>query len=182
MIELYHYLKNEKQVDSFTAVAMRVEGVVKRIEPEIRIKIHQVYSQLTNLIQKDMLDKKTTGYKRGLQGTLLNAKNMIMYKNIKNTYLKPKYISHCPAGALFGVIWANGMVYPCEVLSKPLGNLRDYNMNFMELWKNEQTKNVKKFIKDINCNCTYECALAINIISNKKYIPALLKNSIQQKI
>ncbi|MBS3151728.1 radical SAM protein [Candidatus Woesearchaeota archaeon] len=182
VIDLYHYLKNEKGVNSFTAIAMREEGVIKNIDPEIKKRIYETYIKLTSLIQEDMLKRETKGYKDGLQGTLLNAKNMIMYKNIADTYMRPKYISHCPAGALFGVIWANGIVYPCEILNKPLGNLRDYGMNFMELWKNEQTKDVKKFIKDTDCNCTFECAWAINIISNKKYIPPLIANSIRQKI
>ena len=183
VIELYHYLKNEKGVDAFTAIAMREEGVIKKIDPAVKKKIHEAYVKLTSLIKEDILDNKTEGYKKeGIQGTLLNSKNMIMYKNIVDSYMQPKYISHCPAGALFGVIWANGMVYPCEILNKPLGNLRDYNMNFIELWKNEQTKNVKKFIKDTNCNCTFECAWAINIISNKRYIPTLIANSIRQKI
>ncbi len=183
VIELYNYLKNEEGVDAFTAIAMREEGVIKKINPSAKKKIYDAYVKLTSLIKEDMLNNKTKGYKKeGIQGTLLNSKNMIMYKNIADSYMQPKYISHCPAGALFGVIWANGMVYPCEILNKPLGNLRDHNMNFMELWKNEKTKEVKKFIKDTNCNCTFECAWAINIISNKRYIPTLLKNSIQQKI
>jgi len=183
VIDLYHYLKNEMGVDAFTAIAMREEGVIKKIDPEVKQNIWRAYVKLINLIKEDMLNDEIGGYKKeGLQGTLLNSKNMIMYKNIADSYLEPRYISHCPAGALFGVIWANGTVHPCEVLNKPLGNLRDYNMNFMELWKNEKTKEVKKFIKDTNCNCTFECAWAINIISNKKYIPALIKNSIKQRI
>ena len=181
VIELYHYLKKEKGITSITAIAMREEGVVKKIDPEIKKKIHEAYTALTKLMEEDILNNNMEGYKRDIQGSLLNAKNIIVYKIISDTYLDKKYISHCPAGALYGVIGAKGEVYPCEILNRCLGNLRDYDMNFMELWNNKATADTKKFIKDINCNCTFECAWSLNVISNKRYIPELIKLSLKQK-
>ena len=61
-------------------------------------------------------------------------------------YMSPKYISPCHAGSLFGIITANGLVYPCEILEdKLLGDLRENNMNFTEIWKGAETKKIKKF-------------------------------------
>ena len=40
---------------------------------------------------------------------------------IKNSYMKPKYYTHCVAGSIFGVIQSNGDVYPCEILKDSLG-------------------------------------------------------------
>ena len=71
-------------------------------------------------------------------------------------YIEPKYISPCHAGALFGIITASGLVYPCEILEdKLLGNLREKNMNFMKIWQSAITKDTKNFILKTNCNCTY---------------------------
>ena len=96
---------------------------------------------------------------------------------IKKMYLDSKYLSPCHAGSLFGIITANGMVYPCEILeNKLLGNLRENNMNFMKIWKNQTTKDTKKFIKQTNCNCTYECALTYNILGNWRYQPSLISS------
>lgn len=181
VIELYHYLKNEKGITAITAIIMREEGVVKKIDSEIKKRIHEAYTALTKLMEEDILNNNMEGYKRDIQGSLLNAKNIIVYKIISDTYLNKKYISHCPAGALYGIIGANGEVYPCEILDRKLGNLRDYDMNFMELWNNKATSDTKKFIKDIDCNCTFECAWSLNVISNKRYIPQLIKLSLQQK-
>ena len=95
---------------------------------------------------------------------------------IKKMYLDSKYLSPCPAGSLFGIITANGLVYPCEILEdKKLGNLRENNMNFMKIWKNNVTKETKKFIIKSKCNCTYECALSYNILGNWRYQPQLIK-------
>ena len=89
-------------------------------------------------------------------------------------YLENSYLSPCHASSLFGVIGASGDVFPCEILEdKKIGNLRDYNMNFKELWKNDLNKKTKKWILESKCRCTYECALSFNIIGNYRYYPRL---------
>ena len=44
------------------------------------------------------------------------------------------------------------------------------------------TEATRKFILDTKCNCTYECALGINIITNAKHIPSLLSGLTKQSI
>ena len=104
-----------------------------------------------------------------------------MYKNIISTYLNPQFISQCYAGSLFGVIAADGKVYPCEILKDSIGSLRDYDMNFMELWSDQKAKKTKKWIKDTNCNCTYECAWSFNILGNMKYQKDLFMAALGKK-
>ena len=104
----------------------------------------------------------------------MNKKNEIMYNNIISTFLKPRFISYCYAGSLFGVISADGKVFPCEILKDSVGNLRDYNMNFLNLWEDHLAIKMKKWIKDTKCNCCYECAWSYNILGNMKYQKDLL--------
>ena len=81
------------------------------------------------------------------------------------------------AGSLFGIVSSAGLVYPCEILEdKLLGDLRKNNMNFMQIWNNKQTSNTKEYISNINCNCTYECALTYNILGNWRYQPHLISS------
>jgi MoaA/NifB/PqqE/SkfB family radical SAM enzyme len=181
VIDLYHYLRDEQKIAAITATAMREEGVAT-IEAEAKKNIYSAYMKLVKLIHADIHSGKMEGYKRGLQGTIMNSKNIIVNRIFEKTYLNPKYVSHCPAGSLFGVIGADGQVYPCEILDRPLGNLRDYELNFMKVWQNPKTSAAKKFIKETNCHCSYECAWSINIISNKKYIPKLIGQSLKQKL
>ena len=49
------------------------------------------------------------------------------------------------------------------------------DINFMKVWNSEKNKEIRKFIKDTNCNCSYECALTYNILGNWRYQPSLLK-------
>ena len=114
---------------------------------------------------------------KSLQGKLHSKKDEISWKLVKEMYLKPKYISPCHAGGLFGIISSAGLVYPCEILEdKLLGDLRKNQMDFMKIWRNQATHDVKKFISKSNCNCTYECALTYNILGNWRYQPNLISS------
>ena len=98
---------------------------------------------------------------------------------VKKIYMENTYVSPCHAGSLFGIISADGIVYPCEILDKKkIGNLRDNEMNFMKIWRNKETKEVKNFIKKTNCSCSYECALTYNILGNWRYQSSLLRSAI----
>ena len=111
----------------------------------------------------------------------MNKKNEIMYRNIISTYLEPRYISQCYAGSLFGVVSADGKVYPCEILKDSIGLLRDYDMNFLKLWSDKTALETKKWIKDTKCNCCYECAWSYNILGNLKYQKDLISAAISRE-
>ncbi len=169
ILNIYNSLVHKHKIKAITSVIVRDEGVYKTPTSD-KQKILESYIKLTNKIKEDREKNLLKGYNsRTLQGRLQNTKNTIMYENIASTYLVPKFISHCHAGSTFGVINADGKVYPCEILDKPLGSLRDYDLNFMKLWKDKAAKDTKKWIKDTKCNCTYECAWSFNILGNAKY-------------
>ena len=89
--------------------------------------------------------------------------------------MEPRYVSPCHAGALFGVIGANGIVSPCEILDdRDFGNLRDFEMNFSKLWNSQIAKDTKKWIRKSHCHCSYECAWSFNILGNLRYQPSLI--------
>ena len=47
-------------------------------------------------------------------------------------------------------------------------------MDFMKIWLSQNNKNIKNFISETNCRCTYECALSFNILGNLRYQPSLI--------
>ena len=177
---IFDHLFNKCKIDSIKCTIVRDEGVYKT--PEIkRKKIFEAYSWLTSKIS-ELSDKGLLkNYnKKSLQGRLHNEKDKISWDMVKQMYLEPKFISPCHAGSLFGIISASGLIYPCEILEdKILGDLRKNDMNFMKIWNNDVSKNTKKYIKDTNCNCTYECALSYNILGNYRYQHKLIKAALK---
>ncbi|HAD88177.1 MAG TPA: hypothetical protein DCG48_12510 [Rhodospirillaceae bacterium] len=174
VLPLYEHLVEERGIKALTATIVRDEGVY-RIPIEHKKEIAQAYATLTRQIQSDLRGGRLNGYDiDSLQGRLMNKKNVIVNKIISDTYVEPKFVSPCHAGTLFGVIEANGLVRPCEVLDRNLGNLRDHNYDFQEIWQSQEAKDLSAWIKASKCNCTYECAWSFNVLGNARYQPALM--------
>ncbi|MFH1076919.1 MAG: SPASM domain-containing protein, partial [Pseudomonadota bacterium] len=72
----------------------------------------------------------------------------------------------CRAGDISCIMTEAGDLYPCEILDKKIGNIRDVDYNFKKLWYSERARGIRRFIKDTNCYCTYECAITTNILFN----------------
>ena len=167
---LYNDLLKIYKINSIKCTIVRDEGVYK-IPENTKKQILDSYQWLTNQIIKDSKNEVLSNYnQKTAQGRLHFTKDKMSYDYIIKAYMKPFYQSHCPAGKLFGVIDAKGNIFACEILEKDIiGNLRDNNFNFLKIWNNEKNKKLKQFISKTNCNCTYECALSFNFMSNFKY-------------
>lgn len=63
-----------------------------------------------------------------------------------------KKIVKCLAGNYISVIYSNGDVALCE-MTKPIGNLRDVNYDFQEVWFSQKAKKRRREIR--NCFCTH---------------------------
>ncbi len=179
---IYRHLRDALAIRSVTAIAMRDEGIQK-ISQENRRNIWQGYEKLTALIEADRRGRSGGGYKKSLLGHFFNAKSLVWYPIQRDIFLEPHYVAPCRAGALFGTIKANGDVFPCEILEdRKLGNLRDYDYDFMGLWDDAAAAKARDFIIDSKCHCSFECAWATNIVSNPKYLPALVSGTIQSAL
>jgi MoaA/NifB/PqqE/SkfB family radical SAM enzyme len=171
---LYEHLVKDLGVRSITIGPARDEGVY-RMPDEARQGVLETYFALHERLDADMRSGRLDGYDRStLAGRLLNAKNRILFSLMRRTLRTGRFISPCRAAALFGIIAADGTVYPCEMLDRPLGNLRDYDCDFVRLWQDASAREARRWIRQTRCRCTYECAWTFNILGNWRYQPALL--------
>lgn len=171
---LYEELIETYGVRAITAIIVRDEGVYEVPEAE-RAAVLATYQGLTSGIERDLRSGRLEGYDRStVQGRLMNRKNEILWDVLADTYMEPHFVSTCYAGSLFGVIDGDGTVYPCEILDRPLGSLRDYGMDFSKLWSDTAAREASAWIKDTKCHCSYECAWAFNILGNARYQPKLI--------
>ena len=177
--KIFYYLVDEKKIYSLKCCIVRDEGVYTTPKDKIA-KILKAYDWLTNKILEYQKSGKIKNYNTAsIQGKIHNKKDEIAWKLVKKIYETNDYISPCHASSLFGVITADGKVYPCEILEdKIIGDLRKFDMNFMQLWNGQNNKNIKNFILDTKCRCTYECALSFNILGNWRYQLKLLSSLI----
>jgi radical SAM protein with 4Fe4S-binding SPASM domain len=170
---LYDELVHRRGVRSITAVIVRDEGV-HTVPAGHREAIAAAHRALTTRISEDQRSGVLDGYDPStVQGRVMNRKNEILWDVIADTYVEPHYVSPCQAGALFGVIDADGTVHACEVLDAPIGNLRDHGMDLEALWRGAEASNLRRWIRDTHCNCSYECALGFTVLASRRYQPRL---------
>ncbi len=181
VLSFYRHLRDERSVQSVTANIVRTQGVYA-IPEDQREKILKGYAALQGEIFRDMKSGRMQGYDAStLEGRLLNKKNEILSRNTIRTFRTNEYISPCHAGSLFGVIGSEGTVYPCEILDRPLGNLKDYDFDFLRLWADTKAKDLREFVRETECRCTYGCAWTFNILGNWRYQPELAASAVGLK-
>ena len=178
--DLYRALVDDYGIRAVTAIIVRDEGVYEVPEAD-RAAVLDAYRWLTTTIVEDQRSGRLEGYDEAtLLGRLMNRKNEMLWDIVADTYLDPHFVSTCYAGSLFGVVDTDGTVHPCEVLDRPIGNLRDVGMDLGALWRSEPARSTASWIKDSNCNCSYECAWGFNILGNARYQPQLLSAALKR--
>lgn len=120
------------------------------------------------------LEKREKNKEKRFLYPLWRGVNSVSRENLMKTVFDDKFVSSCVAGRKLIVISETGNVQPCEILGKSLGNLRDFDWNLKKLLKSNEVKKTRKWIKKTKCKCSFECALAANVVWNKKNYPKVI--------
>lgn len=86
------------------------------------------------------------------------------YKLVKKILDEQDQVIDCYAGWASAQIYADGTVWPCCVRADNLGNLRDHNYDFAEIWFGEQIKEVRRSIAAKECHCPLANASYTNML------------------
>jgi len=60
-------------------------------------------------------------------------------------------------------------------VDKMIGNVRDVDYDFKKLWYSPRADEIRRYIRDTKCFCTYECFLTVNILFNPLVLPQVAK-------
>lgn len=82
----------------------------------------------------------------------------------------------CQAGRKTIVLDEIGNVKICELLSKSIGNIRDYDFDLIKMLKQHKSE-IKENTK--KCNCTWECIIPLNILFCLQVYPVFIKEIIK---
>jgi len=170
--DVYRSLR-KSGITTFIPILMREQGVVKTIEN--KREVLKAHAELVRMIEADQEAGQTLGTGADLLGSYVNARNSVFNEVIPDIYLGQGKHFHCKAGTLFGVVYPNGDVRPCEVQEDyVLGNLRNYNMNFKKLWQSKEARVVTQNMLDTGCACTFDGAWSINVVASAQFLPRLV--------
>jgi len=159
--ETIQYLQQDLRVDAVNI------GLVRGRPKEAAVKAYDIekYRQATDyLLQTNY--RKYFSFPLGACARFKEAEQAeTIYRIAKQDY--PPYY-RCLAGRVFHVITETGDLYPCEMLDRRIGNLRDVNMDFMKLVRSAQAKEIARFIDKRECLCTYECAMGPSLAADPR--------------
>ena len=86
------------------------------------------------------------------------------YKLVKRILDEEDQVIDCYAGWASAQIYADGTVWPCCVRADNLGNLRDHNYDFKEIWFGDKIKEVRRSIAAKECYCPLANASYTNML------------------
>lgn len=104
------------------------------------------------------------------------ARDRVMYERIERI-ARGDRSGHlaCTAGELSAVVFEDGSVHPCEVLGRSIGNLNDVDWDLERLWRGDAADDLRTWIEDTRCTCTWECAQADNVLFRPRAWPRLAR-------
>lgn len=132
------------------------------------------YYETVGRMAEDLREKRSSHYRfRGAK--LKAAQDILQRRLIYETYTGNRRMVPCHAGRLNLVVSETGDVYPCELLDKKLGNIRESRYDITRLLGSRQASEVIGSIRKGGCFCTHECYFMTNILFSPSAYPALLK-------
>ncbi len=165
--QTYRYMRDELKISNINCTLVRGDKA-DILSNDERKGVIEVYKNIRKQMDLDFDSGKIGGYtKKNLTHIALNAKNKMLWKYVSKTFVENKFISPCCAGSLFGIILSDGSVYPCELLKNSMGNLRDFDFDFLKCWYSDNAKSVRQSLS--KCFCTFECSWMMNIFSSPRY-------------
>ena len=117
------------------------------------------------------------GYKF-IGSKFLKAKEFVQKQMILKVAKNNEFVTPCTAGTLSYIIMEDGAVKPCEILHDEIGNIKETNDSFNDIVNSTKAKNLRKWIKDTKCKCTYECAMSTNTLFSLPIVPKLIAKTL----
>ncbi len=143
-------------------------------DPGFKQVDHEKYRKAVERLECNLKDRTAAIYRfRGAK--IKAAQDILQRRLIHRTEQAQRRLIPCYAGKLNLVLHENGDVFPCEILSKKMGNMRDAGYEINKVLESAQARKILKAIMDKECFCTHECYFITNILFNPRLYPELLK-------
>ncbi|MFB2974938.1 radical SAM protein [Microseira sp. BLCC-F43] len=135
----------------------------------------EAYKKAHQIIERRIAEGRYRGHGGHLTAKWLSAKNFVRRQVISDIVEGKRSGGGCAAGSLGGVIYSDGSVKVCEMLDKPLGNIRDFNYDLAALWNSEAARSLRRFIQESRCQCTQECFLSVSMLIQPDTWPGIVR-------
>ena len=156
------YIKNNFEFDN--QVLNLARGSTK--EHKAKEVIVDKYEECVRIIEDIALSKKDR--RNNIRLKLLKSIKLVMRDVILQHVKNDKAAIKCSAARHMVILNERGDVYPCEILGEKyrLGNLREVDYDIKTILESKKAEEVRTFIKETECHCTYECGIQNSLLYN----------------
>ena len=123
------------------------------------------YHRAVQRLEKDLKGSRPKMYHFSL-ARLKSAQDLVQRRLIYETVRKGRRQLPCFAGRITAVMNEVGDIFPCEILSDSMGNVRDAGYDFRKIFFSEAADRVRANIHKTRCYCSHECYFVTNILFN----------------
>jgi MoaA/NifB/PqqE/SkfB family radical SAM enzyme len=126
--------------------------------------------------------RENVGKKREL-AKVTESLRLVYYDLVVRILREQRQVIPCYAGISNVHINYDGEVWPCCVLGyqKPMGNLREVNYDFQQLFHSKQANEVRRYIRDKKCYCPLANQAYSNILCHLPSLFKVMKNIINSR-
>jgi len=147
-------------------------------DPGFKEVDHEKYRKAIEELECNLRDRTAEIYR--FKGARVKAAQDILQRRlIHRTEQEQRRLIPCYAGRLNLVLHENGDIFPCEILTKKMGNIRDAGYDIKKVLESASAREILQSIGNSECYCTHECYFITNILFNPRLYPALLKEYVQ---
>lgn len=134
----------------------------------------EAYKKAIDFFVKEI---KTNMKRKSLFQRITNAFRLVYYDLAIKIMEEEKQVIPCYAGISNAHMTAYGDIWPCCTLgyNKSMGNLRNFDYNFKELWNSQQALMIRKSIYNKECHCPLANQTYSNILLEPRSLIKVLK-------
>jgi radical SAM protein with 4Fe4S-binding SPASM domain len=170
VLETLKYLDREFAFDNMSVTLARGEvsdPSLKKVSREKYVEINEFLESIKRRKEKRFLYPLWRGVRDVSRESLIR------------TVFHDEFVTPCVAGRKLVIVGETGDVYPCEILKKKMGNLRDSDYDLHAVLRAAESRELVRWINDSKCKCSFECALAANVVWNASTYPKLVISAIK---
>jgi MoaA/NifB/PqqE/SkfB family radical SAM enzyme len=168
--ELCEFVQTEMQPDQYiTEIAeerVELDTVGLGITPSV-----EKYSVAIDTLVASLKDHEAKGLARVTQ-----AFRKQYYEIVKRTLREHRQIIPCAAGVASAQIAPNGDVWTCCIRAESMGNLREHNYNFSEVWNTPRAGELRRSIKAGECYCPLANAAYTNMLLHPPTVAKVVRD------
>ncbi|MFH1108848.1 MAG: radical SAM protein [Planctomycetota bacterium] len=170
--ELYDFVRERFAVDGHAFLLAR--GSTK--EPDAKDVPLAAYRAMSDILKRE---EHRSGQYLSMP---LRAVTSTMRAMLERVAEHDEYVIPCVAGRKLVEVFSNGDVVPCELIEgrrdPHLGNVRDFDYDIVKLLRAKKAQQMRRFIRNTKCRCTFECAMYASLVFNPMQYPKILQGLI----